>query len=40
MSGLFTASVEGGVRSLKMDDMEKVLMVLTDSKQVHTVRLK
>ncbi len=37
---LFTACVEAGMRSLKMDGMEKVLMGLTDLKQVRTVCIK
>lgn len=37
---LFTACVEGGMRSLKMDGMEKVLMGLTDMKQVRAVCIK
>lgn len=37
---LFTACVEGGMRSLKMDGMEKVLMGLTDLKQVRSVCIK
>jgi type II secretory ATPase GspE/PulE/Tfp pilus assembly ATPase PilB-like protein len=37
---LFTACLEGGMRSLKMDGMEKVLMGLTDLKQVRTVCVK
>jgi len=37
---LFTACVEGGMRSLKMDGMEKVLMGLTDLKQVRAVCVK
>ena len=37
---LFTACVEAGMRSLKMDGMEKVLMGLTDLKQVRAVCIK
>jgi type II secretory ATPase GspE/PulE/Tfp pilus assembly ATPase PilB-like protein len=37
---LFTACLDGGMRSLKMDGMEKVLMGLTDLKQVRTVCVK
>jgi type II secretory ATPase GspE/PulE/Tfp pilus assembly ATPase PilB-like protein len=37
---LFTACLDGGMRSLKMDGMEKVLMGLTDLKQVRTVCIK
>jgi type II secretory ATPase GspE/PulE/Tfp pilus assembly ATPase PilB-like protein len=37
---LFTAFLDAGMRSLKMDGMEKVLMGLTDLKQVRTVCIK
>lgn len=37
---LFAACVEGGMRTLKMDGMEKVLMGLTDLKQVRSVCVK
>ena len=37
---LFTACLDAGMRSLKMDGMEKVLMGLTDLKQVRTVCIK
>jgi type II secretory ATPase GspE/PulE/Tfp pilus assembly ATPase PilB-like protein len=37
---LAAARVEAGMRSLKMDGMEKVLMGLTDLKQVRTVCIK
>lgn len=37
---LFAACVEGGMRTLKMDGMEKVLMGLTDMKQVRSVCIK
>jgi type II secretory ATPase GspE/PulE/Tfp pilus assembly ATPase PilB-like protein len=37
---LFTACLESGMRSLKMDGMEKVLMGLTDMKQVRAVCIK
>ena len=37
---LFTACLDAGMRSLKMDGMEKVLMGLTDLRQVRTVCIK
>ena len=37
---LFAACVEGGMRTLKMDGMEKVMMGLTDLKQVRSVCIK
>lgn len=37
---LFTACLESCMRSLKMDGMEKVLMGLTDMKQVRAVCIK
>ena len=37
---LFAASVEGGMRTLKMDGMEKVMMGLTDLKMVRSVCIK
>jgi type II secretory ATPase GspE/PulE/Tfp pilus assembly ATPase PilB-like protein len=37
---LFAAAVEGGMRTLKMDGMEKVLMGLTDLKMVRQVCIK
>ena len=37
---LFTACVASGMRTLKMDGMEKVLMGLTDLKQVRAVCIK
>lgn len=40
MAQLFTACLESGMRSLKMDGMEKVLMGLTDMKQVRAVCIK
>ncbi len=40
VADLFTACVAGGMRTLKMDGMEKVLMGLTDMKQVRTVCTK
>ncbi|MFN0161953.1 MAG: ATPase, T2SS/T4P/T4SS family [Burkholderiales bacterium] len=40
VSEIFTASVEEGMSTLKMDGMEKVLMGVTDIKQVRTVCIK
>jgi len=40
VSELFAASVEGGMRTLKMDGMEKVMMGLTDLKMVRQVCIK
>jgi type II secretory ATPase GspE/PulE/Tfp pilus assembly ATPase PilB-like protein len=37
---LFAACVDSGMRTLKMDGMEKVLMGLTDMKQVRSVCIK
>ena len=37
---IFTAAVASGMRTLKMDGMEKVMMGLTDLKQVRTVCIK
>ena len=37
---IFAASVEGGMRTLKMDGMEKVMMGLTDMKMVRSVCIK
>jgi type II secretory ATPase GspE/PulE/Tfp pilus assembly ATPase PilB-like protein len=37
---LFAAAVNSGMRTLKMDGMEKVLMGLTDLKQVRSVCIK
>jgi len=37
---IFAASVEGGMRTLKMDGMEKVMMGLTDLKMVRSVCIK
>jgi type II secretory ATPase GspE/PulE/Tfp pilus assembly ATPase PilB-like protein len=37
---VFAAAVEGGMRTLKMDGMEKVLMGLTDMKIVRSVCIK
>ncbi len=40
VSDIFTTSVEDGMSTLKMDGMEKVLMGVTDMKQVRTVCIK
>lgn len=37
---IFSAAVEGGMRTLKMDGMEKVMMGLTDLKMVRSVCIK
>ena len=37
---IFAAAVEGGMRTLKMDGMEKVMMGLTDIKMVRQVCIK
>lgn len=37
---IFSAAVEGGMRTLKMDGMEKVMMGMTDLKQVRQVCIK
>ena len=37
---IFSASVEGGMRTLKMDGMEKIMMGLTDIKMVRSVCIK
>ncbi|MFM6991352.1 MAG: secretion system protein E, partial [Rhodoferax sp.] len=37
---IFVASVEGGMRTLKMDGMEKIMMGLTDLKMVRQVCIK
>jgi type II secretory ATPase GspE/PulE/Tfp pilus assembly ATPase PilB-like protein len=37
---LFSAAVENGMRTLKMDGLEKILMGLTDLKQVRAVCIK
>jgi type II secretory ATPase GspE/PulE/Tfp pilus assembly ATPase PilB-like protein len=37
---IFTQAVANGMRTLKMDGMEKILMGLTDLKQVRTVCIK
>ncbi len=40
VSEIFAASVEGGMRTLKMDGMEKVMLGLTDLKMVRSVCIK
>ena len=40
MADLFVQAVAGGMHKLKMDGMEKVLMGLTDLKQVRSVCIK
>jgi type II secretory ATPase GspE/PulE/Tfp pilus assembly ATPase PilB-like protein len=40
VSDIFVSSVEDGMSTLKMDGMEKVLMGVTDIKQVRTVCIK
>ena len=40
VSELFLAAVQGGMRTLKMDGMEKVMLGLTDIKQVRAVCMK
>ncbi len=37
---LFSASVESGMRTLKMDGMEKIMLGMTDLKQVRSVCIK
>ena len=37
---LFASAVEGGMRTLKMDGMEKVMLGLTDLKMVRSVCIK
>jgi type II secretory ATPase GspE/PulE/Tfp pilus assembly ATPase PilB-like protein len=37
---LFSASVEEGMRTLKMDGMEKIMLGMTDLKQVRSVCIK
>ncbi len=37
---LFAASVEGGMRTLKMDGMEKIMLGMTDLKMVRSVCIK
>jgi len=40
VSDLFIAAVAAGMRTLKMDGMEKIMMGLTDLKQVRSVCIK
>ena len=40
VSQIFAAAVEGGMRTLKMDGLEKVMMGLTDLKMVRSVCIK
>jgi type II secretory ATPase GspE/PulE/Tfp pilus assembly ATPase PilB-like protein len=40
VSDVFVAAVAGGMRTLKMDGMEKIMMGLTDLKQVRSVCIK
>ena len=40
LSALFAAAIEGGMRTLKMDGMEKIMMGLTDLKMVRSVCIK
>ena len=40
VSVIFTAAVEAGMHTLKMDGMEKALMGQTDLKQVRAVCIK
>lgn len=40
VADLFVAAVAGGMRTLKMDGMEKVMMGLTDLKQVRSVCIR
>jgi len=40
VSEVFAAAVEGGMRTLKMDGMEKIMMGLTDIKMVRQVCIK
>ena len=37
---LFAQCVEGGMRTLKMDGMEKIMLGMTDLKQVRSVCIK
>ena len=39
-SEIFSASVEAGMRTLKMDGMEKIMLGMTDLKQVRSVCIK
>jgi type II secretory ATPase GspE/PulE/Tfp pilus assembly ATPase PilB-like protein len=40
VSELFACAVEGGMRTLKMDGMEKIMLGMTDLKQVRSVCIK
>ena len=40
VSQIFAAAVEGGMRTLKMDGMEKVMLGLTNLKMVRQVCIK
>jgi type II secretory ATPase GspE/PulE/Tfp pilus assembly ATPase PilB-like protein len=40
VADLFLAAVQGGMHTLKMDGMEKVMLGLTDLKQVRAVCMK
>jgi len=40
VSLIFAAAVEGGMRTLKMDGLEKIMMGLTDIKMVRSVCIK
>ena len=40
VAAIFAAAVEGGMRTLKMDGMEKIMMGLTDIKMVRSVCIK
>jgi type II secretory ATPase GspE/PulE/Tfp pilus assembly ATPase PilB-like protein len=40
VADIFTAAVAAGMRTLKMDGMEKILMGLTDLKQVRSVCIR
>ena len=37
---LFSAAAESGMRTLKMDGMEKIMLGMTDLKQVRAVCIK
>ena len=40
VSQIFAAAVEGGMRTLKMDGLEKVMLGLTDLRMVRQVCIK
>jgi len=40
VADIFASAVESGMRTLKMDGMEKVMQGLTDLKQVRAVCIK